>query len=52
MNYRSILNLAVNTLKKKSIKNPLLDCEILLSKILNISRENLLLNLEKEIGNE
>tara|TARA_B100000945_G_scaffold167499_1_gene134268 strand:+ start:456 stop:1298 length:843 start_codon:yes stop_codon:yes gene_type:complete len=38
-------------LKKKLINNPYLDSEILLSKTLKITRENLLLNLDKKLKN-
>ena len=50
MNYRSILNMASKELKENSIKSFLLDSEILLSKVLNISREKVLINLECEIN--
>tara|TARA_Y100001970_G_scaffold60242_1_gene76739 strand:+ start:173 stop:1015 length:843 start_codon:yes stop_codon:yes gene_type:complete len=50
MNYRSILNMASKELKENSIKSFLLDSEILLSKALNISREKVLINLEREIN--
>ena len=36
-------------MKKKLIANPYLDSEILLSKTLKITREKLLLNLDKKI---
>ena len=45
MDYKTILGKASNLLKNFSIKNPRLDSELLLSKSLKISRENLLLNL-------
>ena len=49
MNYRTILNQSSNLLKNFSIKSARLDSELLLSNSLKISRENLLLNLNKEI---
>ena len=39
-------------LKENNIPSYKIDCEILMSQILNISREDVLLNLEKEIQNE
>ena len=50
MDYKTILGKASNLLKNFSIKNPRLDSELLLSKSLKISRENLLLNLNKKIN--
>ena len=44
MNYIKILNNGKNFLKKNKIKNPILDSELLLSKVLNKSREEILLN--------
>ena len=44
MNYIEILNNDKNFLKKNKIKNPILDSELLLSKVLNKSREEILLN--------
>ncbi len=49
-NYKTILEEASNLLKNYNIKNPRLDSELLLSNSLNISRENLLLNLNKKIN--
>ena len=49
MDYKTILDKASNLLKNFSVKNPRLDSELLLSKSLKISRENLLLNLNKKI---
>ena len=45
MNYQSVLSEATKTLKNHLIKNPKLDCEILLSDALKIEREKLLVNL-------
>ena len=49
MDYKTILDKASSLLKNFSVKNPRLDSELLLSKSLKISRENLLLNLNKKI---
>ena len=49
MDYRTILNQSSNLLKNFSIKSARIDSELLLSSSLKISRENLLLNLNKEI---
>tara|TARA_Y100000590_G_scaffold464373_1_gene633649 strand:- start:1820 stop:2662 length:843 start_codon:yes stop_codon:yes gene_type:complete len=49
MNCQTLLNKATNILKDNSIINPTLDSEILLSSVLRITREKLLLNLEKKI---
>mgnify|MGYP001311346833 CR=1 FL=1 len=49
MNYQSVLTEAENFLKKRDIVNFRLDSELLFSNSLNISRENLLINLNKEI---
>ena len=49
MDYRTILNQSFNLLKNSSIKSARLDSELLLSSSLKISRENLLLNLNKKI---
>ena len=50
MNYNTIINEASNLLNTSNIKNPRLDTELLLSNSLNISRENLLLNLNKKMN--
>ena len=49
MDYKTILNQASNLLKNYRIKSARLDSELLLSSLLKISRESLLLNLNKEI---
>ncbi len=49
MDYKAILNQSSDLLKNFSIKSARLDSELLLSSSLKISRENLLLNLNKEI---
>ena len=50
MNYQQLINKSVAILKHNKNKTPLLDCEVILSKVLNISRENLLLNLNETIS--
>ena len=49
MNYNFVLKKAYNFLESFRVKNPILDSELLLSKILNVSRENLLINLKKKL---
>ena len=49
MDYKTILNEATFLLKNYNIKNPRLDSELMLSSSLNITRENLLLNLNNKI---
>ena len=51
MDYKTILNQASDKLKDFSVKNPRLDSELLLSNSLKISREYLLLNLNKKMEN-
>ena len=50
MNYQTVLSKATKILKNQLIKNPKLDCEILLSNALKIEREKLLINLNQEIN--
>ena len=50
MDYQTVLINASKTLKNNLIKNPKLDCEILLSNVLKIERERLLINLDKKIS--
>ena len=52
MNYIEVLNKSQKELKKYNVKNPILDSEILLSKVLKLSREDLLINLHKKITEE
>ena len=52
MNYIEVLNKSQKELKKYSVKNPILDSELLLSKVLKLSREDLLINLHKKITEE
>ena len=49
MDYKTILNQSFNLLKNFNIKSARLDSELLLSNSLKISRESLLINLNKEI---
>ena len=49
MNCIQILNKSQKELKKFNIKNVELDCEILLSNVLKVTRENLLINLNKKL---
>ncbi len=49
MNYLKALNYGNNQLKINNINTHGLDSEILLSKILNKTREDILINLEKNI---
>ena len=51
MNFETAINLATTELKKKKIKSCLLDCEILMSKVMNKNREFIILNSKKEIKN-
>ncbi len=50
MNYSNALIYADKLLKSNNIKNPSLDSELLLSKVLNIPREQILINLHRKIG--
>ena len=52
MNYEKVLTNATKTLEGASIVNSKLDCEILLSNVLKISRENMLINLNKKINHQ
>ncbi len=52
MNYNIALNKASKLLKDSSIKSFKLDSEIILSNMLNLSREELLLNLNEELSNK
>ena len=45
MNAFEVIKLGSNLLKEKKISSSILDAEILLSKTLNKTRENLLINL-------
>ena len=49
MNYNQILKKGENYLKKNKIKNPNLDSELILSKVLNKKREEILLNTNNKL---
>ncbi len=49
MNYQELINYYSKKLKLNNISNAMLDCEILLSNVLKIRRENLILNLQDKI---
>ncbi len=51
MNYIEILKKGENFLKKNNIKNPCLDSELILSKVLNRKREEILINSDKRLEN-
>ena len=50
MNILNAIKLGSNLLKEKRIASYILDSEILLSKILNKSREEILINLDQKIN--
>ena len=52
MNYQDILNEGSKILKENNIKNPSLDCELILSKILKKAREEILINLNDCINDK
>ena len=49
MNYQEILNIGNQVLNENNIKSSKLDCELILSKILNKTREEILINLDDKI---
>jgi len=49
MNLETAIAIANTELKKKKIKSSMLDCEILMSKVMNNSREFVILNSKKKI---
>ena len=51
MNYNQILKEGENFLKKNNIKNPNLDTELILSKVINKKREEILLNTNNKLNN-
>ena len=51
MNYIQILKKGENFLKKNKIKSPYLDTELILSKVLNRKREEILLNANNKLRN-
>ena len=52
MKYLNLLKVGEKKLSKKNIVSSILDCEIILSDLLNIRREDLLLNLDKKAKSE
>ena len=52
MNYEQVLANATKILKNASIVSSKLDCEVLLSNVLKINRENILVNLNKKINHQ
>lgn len=52
MNYEQVLINATKILKNASIVSSKLDCELLLSNVLKIKRENMLVDLNKEINHQ
>ena len=50
MQYREILFKGSQILRDNNIKSPGLDCELILSKVLNKKREEILINLNKKIN--
>ena len=49
MNYLQAIDFGINSLKQKKTKSYNLDSELLLAKVLNLTREELLINLNKKI---
>ena len=49
MNYNEILKKGNDYLKKNKIKNPYLDTELILSKVINRKREEILLNINSNL---
>ena len=52
MNAFEVIKFGSNLLKEKKIPSHILDSEILLSKTLNRSREDILINLDKKVDKE
>ena len=52
MNIETALKNAILKLKKNNIKSPQLDCELLMSKVLNKDRKFIILNLKKKLQDE
>ena len=50
MQYLEILNKGNQILRANNIKSSDLDCELILSKVLNKKREEILINLDSEIN--
>ena len=51
MNYSQILKKGENFLKRRKIKNPFLDTELILSKVINKKREEIILNINNKLNN-
>ena len=51
MNYHAILQKGKNILKKNNIQSPHLDAELILSKVTNKKREEILLNINNKLNN-
>ncbi len=49
MNYNQVLKIGENFLKKNRIKNPSLDTELILSRVINKKREEILLNTNNKL---
>ena len=52
MNIETAIKNASIELKKNNIKSPQLDCELLMSKVLNKDRKYIILNLKKELEHD
>ena len=52
MNLFELIKVGSNLLKKNKIRSHILDSEVLLSKTLNKSREEILINLDQKIDNQ
>ena len=50
MQYLEILNKGNQILRAKNIKSANLDCELILSKVLKKTREDILINLDNQIN--
>ena len=50
MKYQEILDKGIQILRSKNIKSSNLDCELILSKVLNKTREEILINLNNKIN--
>ena len=50
MKYQEILNKGSQILRANNIKSSNLDCELILSKVLNKTREEILINLNNKIN--
>ena len=50
MNIENLLNQSINILKSKKNSSASLDSELILAKTLNVSRESLLIDLNKEVS--